>query len=212
MSMIKNPTQKGFTIVELMIATTVFSVVLLVASSGVINIGKMYYKGINSSATQEVARNLIQELTQDFELSGGFYRKLPQTGGYDGFCIGSHLYTYRIDQKINNSGTGHALVVRDEADCESDSTQVPDDFIINNTQWRELLGPNMRVHLLDIVPDRVDKPQAAKISIKILSGDDDLFNNNLVSPTTGLCKGGIGSQFCANSELTTYAIRRIRVN
>ncbi len=54
----------GFTIIELLIATTIFSVVLLLAASGLLYIGRLYYKGLTSSATQEAARNIMQELTQ----------------------------------------------------------------------------------------------------------------------------------------------------
>jgi len=43
--------QSGFTLVELMIATMVFSVILLVITYGVVRFTNSYYKGLNSSTT-----------------------------------------------------------------------------------------------------------------------------------------------------------------
>ena len=48
--------QSGFTIVELMIATLVFAMVLLVITVGVMSFTRAYYRGINQSNTQRVAR------------------------------------------------------------------------------------------------------------------------------------------------------------
>lgn len=204
--MIIKTTQKGFTIIELMIATTVFSVILLLVASGLINITNAYYKGLTSSATQETARSLMQELTQDFELSGGFYKKLATVGGYNGFCIGNNLYTYQIDKQIPSNGDGHALVVRSVPGCDINPAQKPDSFSVTKSDWRELLGPNMRIHELTIDDGAIPTPKSIKITLKILSGDDDLLDL-----ATGLCRGGKGSQFCANSGLTTYAVRRLNV-
>lgn len=52
----------GFTIVELMIATVVFSVILILITTGIIQIGKAYYKGIIGSRTQETARKITDEV------------------------------------------------------------------------------------------------------------------------------------------------------
>ena len=51
--------QTGFTIVELMIATVIFSMVLLVCSYAIIHAGRMYYKGMIMSKTQDTARKII---------------------------------------------------------------------------------------------------------------------------------------------------------
>lgn len=201
---------RGFTILELLIATSVFSVILLLCTAGLLLIGRLYYKGITSSATQNVARNVMQHITEDFELSGGYFKQLPSTpSGYDGFCIGSNLYTYKIDQKINNDGTGHAFVVRNVPGCDTNSAQTPDDFVSSppavQAEWSEFLGPNMRLGSLTIAPPAgsATPPQSVSISLNIITGDDDLIS-------AGLCKGGAGAQFCANSPLSSYAVRRLR--
>lgn len=42
----------GFTLIELMIATTVFSVVMLISTYGFIKINQYYTKGVNAARTQ----------------------------------------------------------------------------------------------------------------------------------------------------------------
>lgn len=55
---------QGFTLVELMIATALFSSILLLITFGLLSIGQNYYKGKNSARTQDVARRVIDEISQ----------------------------------------------------------------------------------------------------------------------------------------------------
>lgn len=83
--------QKGFTIIELIIATTVFSVVLLLCTFGLMQIGNVYYRGITSTRTQNVTRNIIDMVSQDIELSdNGIIATNPSVPSY--FCAGHHRY------------------------------------------------------------------------------------------------------------------------
>lgn len=51
--------QEGFTVVELMIATLVFSVILTVITMGVLSFRNRYYKAVNASTTQNTTRTVI---------------------------------------------------------------------------------------------------------------------------------------------------------
>lgn len=203
--------QKGFTIVELIISAGIFSTILLICTAGVLFVGRLFYKGITSSATQEVARSVMDRLSNDFELSGGYFVQLPPSGGSEGFCIGSHLYSYKLDQLITPAGAGHAFVVRDYPNCDTSPPGGPDNIVTGNSfagagvanQWRELLGPNMRIVTFTATPNQPTQPQALGISLNIISGDNTFTTGNR-------CNGTAGSQFCANSQLTTYVVRRLR--
>ena len=61
--------QKGFTIIELLIATTVFSTVLLIVTYGIIQISKMYTSGFIQSQTQNNAISISNKIAQDIEFS-----------------------------------------------------------------------------------------------------------------------------------------------
>lgn len=211
--------QKGFTIIELLIASTVFSAILLMCAAGIISIGKLFYKGITSGTTQEIARSAIDVIKDDFEFSGGYFVELIdpvthlplQNNGSQGFCIGSHLYSYKLGQKIASDGTGHALVVREYPGCDITPGVTPDDICptCSSPAWHELLGSSMRLGeftaTIPLPPASQVKPLALSISINVLAGDDDLINI-----PAGRCKGGLGSQFCASSPLSAYAVRRLR--
>lgn len=123
--------QNGFTIVELMFSTVTFSVVLLICLAGVVQIGRMYYKGLTTSQTQQTARSLLDELTQAIQLSGANIdseRSLiggpapagptivaeasPTTNAIGFFCIGTTRYTYVIDRQQDNANNGLQKKIR----------------------------------------------------------------------------------------------------
>src|SRR6476646_3013103 len=84
----KYPNQKGFTIVALLVATAVFSLVLVVFLTAFLRIGQLFYKGVTMANTQEAARNVVQDISDDLQ----FYQQSPTVGppGTTYFCIGVH--------------------------------------------------------------------------------------------------------------------------
>jgi len=83
--------KKGFTIIEFMIATALFSVVLLVFSAVFTMIGKLFYKGYITSKTQEASRDLMYELSRNVQFSSGAI-----TTGPNFLCIGGADYTITL--------------------------------------------------------------------------------------------------------------------
>lgn len=89
----------GFTIVELLIASAVFSTVLLVALTGFLQIGRIFYKGVSSTQTQDVTRQVVNDISSNIKIasSTGAVNTLnlnPGTGGYGWICVGTYRYTY----------------------------------------------------------------------------------------------------------------------
>jgi prepilin-type N-terminal cleavage/methylation domain-containing protein len=114
MKQIKLKLEKGFTIVELMIATIIFSLVLLSAMAALVQIGKLYYKGISNARTQELTRNVIAEISQGIQFSRQPVREPtlnvgpevalanPDNNGIGFFCVGPRRYTFIIDRKLSS--------------------------------------------------------------------------------------------------------------
>lgn len=200
--------QKGFTIIELLIATTVFSLVLLVASAAVVQIGKMYYKGLISSRTQDVTRSVIEDASRDLQFSNskGFSVGAPD-GDKKVYCLGDHRYTYDLGKQVA-SGV-HGLV----QDTSGDSC-VPGDMS-STTTAKELLGENMRLTKFDI--SSLDGNKTYQISVGVAYGESDLLSTYSEDGSTlqgnladTLCRSGItGSNFCATSTLDTTVKRRL---
>lgn len=63
--------QDGFTIVELMIALSVLSVILVMSSVIMSQIGALYTKGVNSASLQNTARGIMSDVSQSLQFSSG---------------------------------------------------------------------------------------------------------------------------------------------
>lgn len=218
----------GFTVIELMIATAVFALILLLATFAILQIGKTYFKGIAQTQTQNAARTIIDDVSQAIQFSGGDV--IAPSGGPPiwWFCIGDRRYSYIEDRQLT-----------DDTPAANQSAQV---FTWDNNvancgtaiNWgapgfTEMLSPGMRIANFEIcTPDAGSCPTPMpansnlyRITVRVVYGDDDLLcspsagdcNDTAMSGNLGAadlsCKSLAGSQFCAESELTTVVQKRI---
>lgn len=219
-----NSKQTGFTVVELMIATVVFSSVLLLVTFGLIQVTRIYYKGITTSRTQQTARAIMDEISQAIQFSGEAVAlpvSVENLGGsgvtHSYFCTGSSRYTFIQGKKLvdsstpseANNETSHALV-RDErltGSCSEPTDSLYDNLNLNGYEGSfptELLAPNMRLSNLEITNP---SPDLYRIDLRIAYGDSDLLNDP--TGTDATCKSSTGGQFCAVSHLVTTVQRRV---
>lgn len=189
----------GFTIIELLIATTVFSVVLLVFLSAFLRISELFYKGVNMSNTQEDARIVMQDITDDIQFS----QQTPfVTANY--FCIGIHRYTVNYGQQVTASV--HGIYREDiQAGCPPPSTPG-----INGV---ELLDTGMQVNKLSVSSPCVN--QRCTISMHIIFYGNDstvLYSPSGASPaasaTDAECTGPANStQYCASADYNATVLQ-----
>ncbi len=196
-----NKQNSGFTIVELMIATAVFSVVLLLCATGMIQIGRMYYKGVTLTQTQETARSVIDEISRAIQFGGG---KVISTPGL--VCVDTQRFTYITGRQVSDNPTGskvkNALVVDTNPTCSAPSPNIDNAAYTLPAGARQLVPPNMRIGYFN-VEDKGDG--LWKITVRIAYGDDDLLN-----AAYDRCTGPrVATQFCAISELSTTVKKRI---
>lgn len=217
---------QGFTVVELLIATAVFGVVLLIASVALIQVGKTYFKGINTSATQDATRSIMDEVSQSIQFGGGnsiqtFLSATPKKY----FCTKEKRYVYVTGIKLTNNPANHVFMSDNQGlgastPCPDPNTSGwPDTTPPNNNQAVELLKPGMRLAKFNLMQDSTG---LYNIDIRVAFGDDDLLctpeqlncsNNTATDFTQNLsnlkCKGQSGSQFCGISELSTSVQKRL---
>lgn len=203
---------QGFTILELLIATTIFSVILLIVTTGIIRIGNIYYKGITTSRTQESIRNISNELTSSIQFAKGI--KVPGTPASSVFCLGDNRYSYFLNNKYTSgnettSGVYYQKLAPGSA-CTCSGACV--------IEARQLLANNMRVLRLVVDPVPGSGDSVWNVSIKVAYGDNDLLSNysnsgvldGSVPLNNVTCKSGIsGSSFCATADLDTYVKKRL---
>lgn len=203
--------QGGFTVLELLVATMVFSVVLLLLTFGILQIGRIYYKGVTSASTQETARTVIDLVARDIQFSGGAFAKDPTPPG-DGatgfYCVGNHRYSYILDRQLSTSPTpgvqsAHGLVVDEVSPCNFATG--PQNFMLPSLPGsRELLGARMRIDKF-VIEEVPGSAGLYNITIRVVYGDNELLD----FATHSRCNSGAGSAFCAVSELTTTVKKRV---
>lgn len=223
--------QAGFTIIELMVATTVFSFVLLICTYGIIKVGNDYYKGITEARTQENARDTIDRITQDIQFSGGAVVPIGANGASRGFCIGEHRYSFLLDKQLVNSlspgpdQAKHVMIVDSPSSaCATNSpldvAALPqflnDPAIMPALQSpEELASLNVRIKPYattmigtpiyeDLIWSQPGSTGVYTVGFKFVYGDDDFL-----TPTHEGCAGGAGIQFCAVSTLLSTVQKRI---
>lgn len=207
--------QQGFTILELMIATLVFSVILLIATFSLLQVGRMFYKGVTLSRTQGVARSVMAEIAQNIQFSGGQISAPAYStpGVKDKICIGNRRYSFVKGRQMSETPTAgqvrHALVVDEPTtNCFSAAAQDVDlpNPVLSNTSI-ELLQPGMRLSNLHVA----DKGNGLwEITLRIVSGENDLLENQ--DSEDANCRNlRLGSQFCAAVELKTTVLKRINL-
>jgi len=215
---------KGFTMIELMIATAVFSVILLVVLASITQIGRIYYKGISVSRTQEATRSIVDRIAEQIQFGANkpsisFSTIAPDDGTARAFCINSDRYVYLTNRQVadtNNASqkqSRHALWFDQNgaAGAGCNTTGVTMTNATPSAGGSELLPEGMR--LVDFaVQDLTGGGVLWKVRARVVYGDQDLLF--IPSGADGFkraeCKGATtGSQFCAVSELEVVVSRRV---
>jgi len=212
--MIKTLKQSGFTIVEFMIATSVFSVVLLVALAGFNGVGNIFYKGVAVNQTQSVNTQIMNDLRSNIQSASAISGPISANNGYTYYCIGNIRYTFNLSPATPLDGSsaetygpgGNFGLLRDtlsgngcadpcvNGNCQSGQA------VFNNPQ--ELLGNKMQLIRFDINPDP-SISQLYNFYVNVAYGDPSDFANYHDQDNMA-CQGGLSAQkFCAVTRLAT---------
>jgi len=185
----KRLNKTGFTIVELMIATSILSVILVTVTVVMVGIGNLYYKGINQINIQDTTRNISDEISQKLQLSDGMnldHEVLPTDHNIQAYCIGSTRYTYVLNHQMgdhDDSSPYMHVLWRDSISSGACGTAIPDlkqPNISGSTDGVELLGNHSRLTEFDIAPPNL-KTSPYTLTVGVAYGDNDLLCNTGVS-------------------------------
>lgn len=218
--------QQGFTLVELLIATTVFSIILLVAAATLIQVGRMYYKGIITSKTQSAARSSLDDVTRSIQFSNGSISRATDGTApkIEAVCLGNNRYTYvlgaQVDEKVPDGSYSptdrkirHALW-QDTIGAEACGNDLPKlqyadpytDAANPDRNGKALLEDGMRLQKFTVDP-QAGSDDVFAVNIKVVYYADPELLNDFDNPTT--CKGSVvGGQWCAISDLASVVYSR----
>ncbi len=204
---------RGFTIVELMIALSVLSTILVLATVIMINIGSLYSKGVNLSNLQNTNRNILSGVSSSFQFTGQNLQKPlpnPNTDDVYAACIGTTRYSYVLNKELGNDiagpPTAHVLwrdTMKSSATCTALNLTVgnPTASAADSIEGSEMVGAHMRLIKFNIAgTDPYD------IDVWLAYGDSDLLCDTgdpgncdpgqvlkvTANPDRVLCKGGAG--------------------
>ena len=219
-----NSSNSGFTIVELMISTVVFSMVLMICSYAIIYIGQVYYKGVVTNRTQEASRKIMNDLVYSIQfgtvqkVTHGSIEPVEQFPGesfnVESICLGGFKYSYTKDRSLGEGEkqARHVLwksKANSSDDCVvSDLSQpVPGGSNLDG----ELLSSNMRVPYLNVREPADTLSGMWEIEVAVSYGDDEVFKLNPDGTRDyTLCEGvNAGGQFCAVSTYKTTVQKRL---
>ncbi len=212
--------QRGFTILELLIATMIFSVILLLCAYGMVRIGRIYSRGITTSKTQAAARTASDDVVQAIQYGAKTVgltpaRKIPTVADPDMTQVvevGNRRYEYTLGRELTD-GTVTDASLQTKIGLRV-TTLGSDGSPVAGTA-RELLSTNMWLNRFEIT----QKGGLYAVTVQIISGGRDQvedknsmkYNDDPVQFdfNSAKCVIGSGSQFCAVSGLYTEAHKQL---
>lgn len=210
----------GFTIIEVMIATSIFSVILLVAIAGFSGIGNLFYKGVAITQTQSIASQTMSDLKTNIQLASSVTTPSGNPN-YGYYCAGNARYTYQLFRPLTSSAeaittsniltsaTGNYGLIKDTlpgasgcaSPCYGSANSPAGCAKFNKPQ--EVLAENMRLIEFNITNNSSLDSQLYTVNVNIAYGPDEDFDN-VNDPDTMVCKGGLSEQrFCAVIRLSS---------
>lgn len=211
----KRINNKGFTIVELMIASAVFSVVLLLCATAIVQVGRMFYKGTIVNRTQTTTRNTTDDISQAIQFnsgSGGFFRSGTQV--FSGvtvasYCFGNVRYSFAPPAYSLGLAVGqlpHILWKDRVTGSACDPVDITNAGISGG---QEMLGDDMRLVQFDPVEIIVPPNPSGVWTVTVMvayGATNDLFTDASFDTCVG---SSLGGQFCSVSGITTNVIKRL---
>jgi prepilin-type N-terminal cleavage/methylation domain-containing protein len=194
--------RKGFTILELMIASTVFALMLTIVMSALVQYGKIFYQGSLAAKTQETSRRLIDEMTRQIRYTTGAV-ETKTNGGLTFVCMGNIRYIVDVDKPVDSATNQHALIKANNPVPDICDTSYSDPW---PSDYQEQLQENTRVMQINATCQAATS--ICDISLLLVAGNDDDIDRT-TNPLYPTCKPGPGSQFCTISDLSTTVVRRV---
>lgn len=197
-------TPRGFTIIEFMVATVVFSVVIMTVSFAITTMSRIYQKSMYMSRAQAAARTLVDSIGEAVQFSNADIRNGTAVDGARTYCVGQKQYVYILGKRVGtNTGEGeipHALMVGNTTlgDCVP-----PADYA---TTFSDMLGPGLRLSEFTITGG---SGVPTKITATVAYGADTDMENPQ-QPNVS-CKAGPSSTYCGVSKLATVVEGRLNL-
>lgn len=223
------PNSKGFTILELLIATTVFSAILLVLTQVVIRLSGTYYHGVIQNQTLNVAKNITNNIVQQIQFTGGDIVIGANPNGwstsigdsnvssYESYlCVGPNQYVYQLGGRYDNTSSQGSLTLSYNTQCSGAGPLIMNnswDFRVKNpaktissNYYVNLIPTGMRLVKFKVIPRFGN---LYSVEVMVASGPDgDGSNGSGYDIAHTKCFPR--SYYCATTDLVTYVEKTVQ--
>jgi prepilin-type N-terminal cleavage/methylation domain-containing protein len=192
--------QKGFTTVELMIAISVFSVIILMTTVVITGIGNTFNRGINQARTQNSVRMIADSVAQQLKNNSQFFT--GSTDSVKAYCIGNVKYSYITDHLIGDTvdrSTVKNILWRTNnasADCTPEGILASD----GASTGEELVPRNTRLNEFSVTT-----PCDSGCIIKV---NETFGTDDYVDTENGNCLQDAGP-YCTKASIETFVTKRL---
>lgn len=193
--------RQGFTIVELMIAISVFSVATTLVVMGVLFVSRQYQQANNRTAIEEASRAFHQQVLQAIRYTGNEI-SAPVTstsGNHKAICVGNQMFIYgakvvSAEADYNQLAEGLYVINNDASGCNIDSYTL--------SQQQNILPDGAKVFSLSI------NPSTGTVQTTFVKSAADLLDYSTSSKVS--CKIAVsGREWCAVVSFESTGKRRI---
>lgn len=209
----------GFTLVELLIATTVFSVIMVISMYGFIRISKYYTKGTTVARMENSARNIIGDISNSIQFSVGnkLTQNYPTAFSPGKICIGNKRYTYLVNTPQGFNGKD--AIYSEEAtgsNCGTITASTKQVLLPNNSRILNLTVKDLGYGNLDVYKLKIMLLYVPDVPVSFIPSANqpgtDLVQVGFPADdlTQWKCKLGVrGSEYCAITTVSTIVYGRL---
>lgn len=204
--------KKGFTLVELMIAMSIFSFILLFAVGVFVQINKIYIKGITTKRMGDQSRVVLADLNNTISQSNSMTICREDTCGEPSIkttdISDPNKYTIcfadkNISYQWKISGDSYLRKINKYI-CSSTGTPIPS---LASEGSGNLLDSSTSVKALNLQPVGGDGSGAWQLDLVVTSQRNNQLDASISDPMNIKCKSGISDQYCAVIRLSTIVRR-----
>ena len=185
---------KGFTLVELLLAMAFFSFIILFVTTGFIIVNRAYNKGITVKLIQDEGRGVMEELTRNLRATSSNGVVLQS----DCLEISGTIYYWSVPTDSTNANSPKRLYRKDSATCPPTSTET---VLADSVS---MLDDRVGVQFME-VSNVAGSGTIYSITLILSTNETDLLENPGVDAN---CSTGAGSQYCDVVSLSTVVSTR----
>ncbi len=188
--------EPGFTLVELLLAMSIFSFMLLIVTAGFINVVKINEEGIASRSTQQNVRLLMDQVTKDIRQSAA--ATVAGVAPTQRLCLakGSQTVEYAVDATIPTAAKLRKNTIANPA---AGTCPVP----AFNATWTTINDPTVAITQFRLATTPPVSPGLGTVMVTVTAVSVD--NLNVLNAAKTACLPGSGAQFCAVTTVSSGA-------